>query len=510
MKKIFISLLLFAAVVTVFAQSVPRQMVVLEVGTGTWCTYCPGAAMGADDLLENGKQVAVVENHNGDGYANSFSNARNSFYGISGYPTATFDGFLAVVGGSHSSSMYPNYLPKYNQAMAVLSPIHMSMDVTNDGLNYTATITVTKVDNITATSLKLHFAVTQSHINQMWQGQTHLEHVNRLMVPNQNGTDISFASGNVQTVVLNFTMQAAWPIEDCEFVAWVQNYDAGQGTIAGSGSPAVKKWVTLQGIKRGAIDLTPEFSVANPYINKGESVTFSNETNGGYIGTPETYEWIFAGGTPATSTEENPVVSFNECGGHDITLIVNRGGQIDTLTKTAYIQVGPEVNVTANPGFTTCWYNDITLDATTPNATSYLWMPGGETTPTKTLTFAQYGIGSFDFTVTVNAGGCETVKNVTATLDACTGINDKEAGVAMTVFPNPTSGDFTLSITAPRSFTADLTMVNSLGMTVYTEKNLSISGTFVRNMNLEGLAAGIYMLSLRNNDMQIVRKVVVR
>ncbi|HOH47413.1 MAG TPA: hypothetical protein PLX59_06185, partial [Candidatus Cloacimonadota bacterium] len=62
-------LTLLALVSVVFA--VPRELVVVEVGTGTWCGYCPGAAMGCHDLLENGHAVAVVKNHNGDSYANT-------------------------------------------------------------------------------------------------------------------------------------------------------------------------------------------------------------------------------------------------------------------------------------------------------------------------------------------------------------------------------------------------------------------------------------------------------
>jgi|GEM_PF-1754998 len=52
---------------TVYTYTHNRQYVLLEIGTGTWCRYCPGAAMEVDDFVENGQQVAVVENHNGDG-----------------------------------------------------------------------------------------------------------------------------------------------------------------------------------------------------------------------------------------------------------------------------------------------------------------------------------------------------------------------------------------------------------------------------------------------------------
>ena len=121
MKKVLFAVSLILAVSFVFAQQVDRNKVVVEIGTGTWCTYCPGAAMGADDLVANGHPVAIIENHNGDNFANTYSNARNSYYGITGYPTAFFDGIYSVVGGSHSNSMYNSYLPYVNNRSNVPS-----------------------------------------------------------------------------------------------------------------------------------------------------------------------------------------------------------------------------------------------------------------------------------------------------------------------------------------------------------------------------------------------------
>src|SRR5450759_4507408 len=105
MKKLFLSIIMLLSFSALIAQNVPRQMVAVEDGTGTWCQYCPGAAMGCDDLLSNGCLVAVVANHNGDSYANNYSNNRNSMWNISGYPSVTFDGTLGVVGGNHTTSM---------------------------------------------------------------------------------------------------------------------------------------------------------------------------------------------------------------------------------------------------------------------------------------------------------------------------------------------------------------------------------------------------------------------
>jgi hypothetical protein len=112
-KQIYLSIAVLLVSLMTVAQQVPRNMVVVEIGTGTWCQYCPGAAMGADDLSANGDPVAIIENHNGDPFANTYSNTRNSYYSISGYPTAMFDGLNAVPGGSNTQTMYPYYLP-YN------------------------------------------------------------------------------------------------------------------------------------------------------------------------------------------------------------------------------------------------------------------------------------------------------------------------------------------------------------------------------------------------------------
>jgi len=406
MKKILFTFLFFTASAFVIAQQVPRSMVALEIGTGTWCGYCPGAAMGADDLLSNGKFVAVIENHNGDGFANTYSNARNSYYNITGYPTAVFDGLLKVVGGSHTQSMYTQYLPKYNQRMAILANLTLSMDVAHDGLNYTATITINKVNTITATDLKLHFFVTQSNILFNWQGQTHLEHVNRLMVPNQNGTGISFDSGDTQIVTLNFNMAPTWPLEDCEFIALVQSQGAKE---------------VYNCIKQGSINLTPDFTANLTQVEPGGTVTFTNATVGGYIGVPDnTYLWSFPGGEPSTSTLENPVVTYSECGFHDVSLTVERGGQTETITKSQFITVGPPVAITALPNDTVCNNQSITLDATTENVISYLWMPGGQTTPIITVDTNGIGGGAHTYTVTATGSdGCIIEKSITVYFDNC-------------------------------------------------------------------------------------------
>ena len=203
---------------------VPRDQVAVEIGTGFWCGYCPGAALGADDLVENGHNVAIIENHNGDSLANVYSNSRNSYYGISGYPTAKFDGILTVVGGSSSGSMYLSYLPKVNQRNAVMSDFTIDLNFThNTETNYTANIDIEKVAAYTGTNLVLHLFVTESKLDINWGLGEYVNFVNRKMIPNQNGTALDFSGGNTQSVELDFDMASYWIPENCDLIAFVQD-----------------------------------------------------------------------------------------------------------------------------------------------------------------------------------------------------------------------------------------------------------------------------------------------
>lgn len=211
-------------VLTTMLSAIQRDKVLVEIGTGAWCTYCPGAAMGADDLVLNGHQVAIIENHNGDPFATTDSNGRNSYYAITGYPTAWFDGLNPSVGGSHTVSMYSNYLPKVNARLAVPSHFTIAATGTDSNYDYTLNVVLDKVEPDTNTNLRLHAVVTESHIQYSWQGQTHLEFVARHYVDGLAGTTINFGTGTQVTVPLAFTMNPAWLPGNCEMVIFLQNH----------------------------------------------------------------------------------------------------------------------------------------------------------------------------------------------------------------------------------------------------------------------------------------------
>ncbi|MDD2297680.1 MAG: hypothetical protein PHX79_07695, partial [Sphaerochaetaceae bacterium] len=208
-----------------FLSAVPRNLVVVEIATGTWCGYCPGAAMGAHDLINNGHAVAIVKNHNGDPYANTYSNARNSYYGVTGYPSAFFDGLNVTAGGSGTSSMYSNYLPKVNARLAVPSSYTISATGTLSGNQLIVLVNVAKPEATVHSNVVLHSSLTQSNIPQNWFNQSTVDNVNRLMSPNQLGSPINLSTGESTNITLTYNLNPAWNfnLNDLELVLWLQN-----------------------------------------------------------------------------------------------------------------------------------------------------------------------------------------------------------------------------------------------------------------------------------------------
>lgn len=224
MRKAVLSILLLC--IFMMLSAVPRQLVVVEVGTRTTCQFCPGAAMGCHDLIANGHAVAIIKNHTNDSFANTYSNARNSYYGITGVPNAYFDGVENALGGSASNSIYNRYLPKVNARLNVPSHYILSAYGTASGNQYNAFVTIAKPEADNNTNVRLHAVLTESNIPYSWFNQTTVDNVNRLMIPNLNGTNLSLATGEQTTINLQFTLNSAWNADNCEIVFFLQNHSS--------------------------------------------------------------------------------------------------------------------------------------------------------------------------------------------------------------------------------------------------------------------------------------------
>ncbi|MCD6112859.1 MAG: Omp28-related outer membrane protein [Bacteroidales bacterium] len=379
MKKLNLLLLCFTFFLfnSIQAQQVERDMVILEIGTGTWCTYCPGAAMGAEDLVANGCDVGVIEYHSDDDFDNSYSAVRRSYYGISSIPDAYFDGILNVLGGSHTQSMYPSYLPKYQQRKAIPSSFLIYVNGTNTGSTYNLVVTVQKVAACSSSNIKLQLALTESDIQFSWQGMSELNFVERLMAPNASGTTINLP-GNTGTQIVNlsFTMDNSWVAENCELVAFLQDNSTKE---------------ILQGTKVAIPDLLPsqviaDFTASETEICKNDTVYFTDQS----LNNPTSWSWSFQGGTPSTSTEQNPMVIYHSTGEKNVSLTASNAYSSGNISKHAYITVSPNPSTAGTPsGPADLCQGDTNVSYTTSGASHadyYSWVVTPDTAATVTGT----------------------------------------------------------------------------------------------------------------------------
>ncbi len=83
------------------------------------------------------------------------------------------------------------------------------------------------------------------------------------------------------------------------------------------------------------VKVSTDFSVSHTVIKVGESVTFTDLSTGD----PNSWNWIFSGGEPTTSNEQNPVIRYNAPGSFNVSLNSSNGSSADTKTKENFIVV---------------------------------------------------------------------------------------------------------------------------------------------------------------------------
>lgn len=226
MKKILLIIAAFIVIGSVSAQNVARECVLFEIFTGVRCPYCPAAANGINQMMEEGLNVAPVAVHTSafstDEFYTDETNARANFYGVSSYPTLKADGvYTRSGGGGASETMYSAYMNYYNQRINVSSPFTIDLSYSYlEGSTCQVTAVVNQVGECTASNLKIMIALTESNIQKTWQGMSVLNAVTRDFIPTQTGTPFT---GPSTTVTETFDM-AGYPKDNMHLVAWIQTF----------------------------------------------------------------------------------------------------------------------------------------------------------------------------------------------------------------------------------------------------------------------------------------------
>ncbi|HLN52959.1 MAG TPA: PKD domain-containing protein [Lentimicrobium sp.] len=165
-----------------------------------------------------------------------------------------------------------------------------------------------------------------------------------------------------------------------------------------------------------------DFNADNVLVPTGCQVNFKDKS----MGIPFEWQWTFEGGTPATSTEQNPSgIIWNQPGTYTVTLIVSNPAGTDTITKTAYITV--DADILPEPGFSSSDHSFCTGDDAIvhfydetefcPNSWQWTFEPNDvtyleETTSTSQNPVVQFN-GTSSYTVTLSASNVNGSNSIT-------------------------------------------------------------------------------------------------
>ncbi len=186
------------------------------------------------------------------------------------------------------------------------------------------------------------------------------------------------------------------------------------------------------------------FKASPTTLCAGNTVQFTDSS----LNSPTSWNWTFTGGTPATSTAQNPSEVYSTAGIYNVKLKVTNTGGTDSLTKTSYITVNSNPTITATPSPSSyCPGGSSTLTAS--GGSTYTWSPSTDLNATTGTTVTANPTTTTTYTVTgTNSSGCSATKTVTVTVNPIPTI---------TATPSPASycpvGSSTLTASGGSTFT---------------------------------------------------------
>jgi PKD repeat protein/photosystem II stability/assembly factor-like uncharacterized protein len=288
---------------------------------------------------------------------------------------------------------------------------------------------------------------------------------------------------------------------------------------------------------------------------------------------PTSWNWSFPGGSPATSTLQNPIVTYNIPGHYqDVKLVVSNSSGADSVTKTSYIAISPQIQptITLNNNDSICSGTIITLKSS--QAQSYSWLPNGQAAfqistsssgtfsvtvkdvfgctttslPMSIYVFPQVSIptvtmngdtlfssastgnqwyyndsaisGAINQTyITTHVGGnyyvkvTDSVGICSATSSIITNVHEAtESGVSYNLYPNPNHGKCILSLVSESDDNIHIEITDLPGRVVY---NSSIQVKRLQlnetSIDLHDIAKGIYLLQINGTKGTTSKKIII-
>ena len=106
-------------------------------------------------------------------------------------------------------------------------------------------------------------------------------------------------------------------------------------------------------------------------------------------------------------------------------------------------------------------------------------------------------------------GTCQSAASVekTVTVTSSVGIGEHNNS-NVRIFPNPTTGKFTIEIKG--TGTVSVNVFNAIGVSVFSEKDITSTGKISRTIDLSLMPEGVYYLKVEGDAGSTVQKIILQ
>ena len=216
--------------------------------------------------------------------------------------------------------------------------------------------------------------------------------------------------------------------------------------------------------------------------------------------------WTFEGGTPASSTEQNPLVTYDTPGTYDVTLEVTAGSGSD---QVIYEDLITTVGVPTADFVVSIDDLEYSFIYTGIDGDIFNWDFGDGNTSTEVNpvhTYNDYGIYTVILVVSNACGNDFFIKEI----DITSGISELNTITDLRIFPNPTNKLFHVEMTLSESIDLQMQVMDIHGRIVYKESMNNLGNKVSKSIDLSDEPSGTYLLRFINGEQVKNRKIVLQ
>jgi PKD repeat protein len=255
-----------------------------------------------------------------------------------------------------------------------------------------------------------------------------------------------------------------------------------------------------------------DFSSDITVVTPGNKVYFYDESTGD----PNSWSWEFEGGSPSTSSVQNPIVRYSTPGVYSVTLVATNNGGSDTIVKTGYItcttaQV-PVVDFEASDNNIMEGETVDFTDLSTNDPDTWHWTFEGGTPETSTdqnpqgILYSEGGSYNVKLVASNEAGSDSLVKEEFIHVD-WVGIGEFDGPHDFHIYPNPGKGLFVIEFATTGNNKATIEVVDAYGKSLMKIPASKTNKHFT--LNLESLSNGIYFVNINDGNKTVSKQISI-